>query len=86
MDIVRYGSVTTKTNFVDYNNTHTITTVTERFAISDFKEALAHILKHVKRAESGEISNVSVKIIEKEGLPCFIDLSSDTISTIQNRS
>lgn len=82
-DIIRYGSVTTKVNHVDFKQTHSVTTYTERKAVKNYKDVLAEFLKHLKRAESGEIYNISFKVIEKDSQPRFVDLSWDIISTIQ---
>lgn len=86
MDIIRYGSVTTKINHVDYKQTHTTTNYTERHPIKNYQDALALILKHIERAETGEIHNIGMVVVEKDTLPRFIDLSWSINSTLQTPS
>lgn len=84
MDIVKYGSITVKTNHVNFKEVHTVTTVTERKPVENAKDVLAEFLKHLDRYKTGEIHNIGIQVVEKDDKPQFVDLTYSKRETIAN--
>jgi DNA-binding protein Fis len=75
MDIIKYGSITIKTNHVNFKEAHTTTTYTERRPVETSKDILTEFLKHLDRHKTGEVHNIGLQVIEKDNKPQFVDLT-----------